>query len=33
MYKEIIGSSTPWTDEQKLAIGLTGGSVLVSASA
>lgn len=33
MYKEIIGSSTPWTDGQKLAIGLTGGSVLVSASA
>ena len=33
MYKEIIGSSTPWTEGQKLAIGLTGGSVLVSASA
>lgn len=33
MYKEIVGSATPWTGMQKLAIGLTGGSVLVSASA
>ena len=33
MYKEIIGSDTPWTEGQKLAIGLSGGSILVSASA
>lgn len=33
MYKDVIDPKTPWTDEQKLAIGLSGGKILVSASA
>lgn len=33
MYKEVKDSKKNWTDAQKLAIGLSGGSILVTASA